>query len=178
MAKPNPFLRRSRAEAAHGDGGEIWFAEYRRALQTVDCTLLEFALREEDGWQLTDAILDVLTPELDCLFLCTPNNPTGLRRHARCLTRLPPAAGTPASRLFLMKRLSISFLTSRDLSPFYSIIRISGCSAHSPNSTPFPACVWAIWLTAMNGRWPACAKTNAVVDQRVCRSGRGNSAQG
>jgi threonine-phosphate decarboxylase len=54
------------------------FAEYRRALQTVDCTLLEFALREEDGWQLTDAILDVLTPELDCLFLCTPNNPTGL----------------------------------------------------------------------------------------------------
>ncbi|VTM87291.1 Threonine-phosphate decarboxylase [Raoultella ornithinolytica] len=38
-----------------------------------------------------------------------------------------------------MKRLLISFLTSRDLSPFYSIIRISGCSAHSPNSTPFPA---------------------------------------
>ena len=27
---------------------------------------------------MTDAILDVLTPELDCLFLCTPNNPTGL----------------------------------------------------------------------------------------------------
>lgn len=54
------------------------FAEYRRALQTVDCTILEFALREEDGWQLTDAILEALTPELDCLFLCTPNNPTGL----------------------------------------------------------------------------------------------------
>lgn len=54
------------------------FAEYRRALQTVDCTLREFALREEDGWQLTDAILAALTPELDCLFLCTPNNPTGL----------------------------------------------------------------------------------------------------
>ncbi len=35
-------------------------------------------LRERDGWQLTDAILDALTPALDCLFLCTPNNPTGL----------------------------------------------------------------------------------------------------
>jgi threonine-phosphate decarboxylase len=47
------------------------FAEYRRALQTVDCAVREFLLREEDGWQLTDAILDALTPDLDCLFLCT-----------------------------------------------------------------------------------------------------------
>ncbi|WP_131026546.1 aminotransferase class I/II-fold pyridoxal phosphate-dependent enzyme, partial [Klebsiella variicola] len=54
------------------------FAEYRRALQTVDCAVVEYALRECDGWQLTDAILDALTPALDCLFLCTPNNPTGL----------------------------------------------------------------------------------------------------
>mgnify|MGYP000308552269 CR=1 FL=1 len=54
------------------------FAEYRRALQTVDCEVVEYALRERDGWQLTDAILDALTPALDCLFLCTPNNPTGL----------------------------------------------------------------------------------------------------
>lgn len=54
------------------------FAEYRRALQRADCTIVEFALREEDGWQLTDTILAALTPDLDCLFLCTPNNPTGL----------------------------------------------------------------------------------------------------
>lgn len=54
------------------------FAEYRRALQWGECTIHEFALREEDGWQLTDTILDALTSELDCLFLCTPNNPTGL----------------------------------------------------------------------------------------------------
>ncbi|MFS9433586.1 threonine-phosphate decarboxylase CobD [Citrobacter sp. C348] len=54
------------------------FAEYRRALQWGECAIHEFALREEDGWQLTGEILDVLTPELDCLFLCTPNNPTGL----------------------------------------------------------------------------------------------------
>ncbi len=47
------------------------FAEYRRALQTVDCEVVEYALRERDGWQLTDAILDALTPALDCLFLCT-----------------------------------------------------------------------------------------------------------
>ena len=54
------------------------FAEYRRALLAIDCVPRSYALREEDGWQLTEAILEVLTPDLDCLFLCTPNNPTGL----------------------------------------------------------------------------------------------------
>ncbi|HBB6756643.1 threonine-phosphate decarboxylase [Citrobacter amalonaticus] len=54
------------------------FAEYRRALQWSECAIDTFMLREEDGWQLTGAILDALTAELDCLFLCTPNNPTGL----------------------------------------------------------------------------------------------------
>ncbi|MEX3018466.1 threonine-phosphate decarboxylase CobD [Kluyvera sp. STS39-E] len=54
------------------------FAEYRRALETLDCEIETFALREEDGWQLTERILPALTADLDCLFLCTPNNPTGL----------------------------------------------------------------------------------------------------
>lgn len=54
------------------------FAEYRRALQLSGCDIVDYALREEDGWQLTDAILDALTGGVDCLFLCTPNNPTGL----------------------------------------------------------------------------------------------------
>ena len=64
------------------------FAEYRRALQWGDCTIHEFALREGDGWQLTDAILDALTSELDCLFLCTPNNPTGLLPDNRLLREI------------------------------------------------------------------------------------------
>ncbi|MTH44894.1 threonine-phosphate decarboxylase CobD [Intestinirhabdus alba] len=54
------------------------FAEYRRALRWGECEIEAFPLREADGWQLTDAILPALTPALDCLFLCTPNNPTGL----------------------------------------------------------------------------------------------------
>lgn len=54
------------------------FAEYRRALSLAGCDITEFALREYEGWQLTDRLLDALTAHLDCLFLCTPNNPTGL----------------------------------------------------------------------------------------------------
>jgi len=54
------------------------FAEYRRALQLAGCDSVDYALCEEDGWQLTASILDALTGGIDCLFLCTPNNPTGL----------------------------------------------------------------------------------------------------
>ncbi|AHJ74758.1 threonine-phosphate decarboxylase CobD [Kosakonia sacchari] len=54
------------------------FAEYRRALALVECGIRDYQLRESDGWQLTDALLGALTVDLDCLFLCTPNNPTGL----------------------------------------------------------------------------------------------------
>ncbi|MGY5957883.1 threonine-phosphate decarboxylase CobD [Kosakonia sp. BK9b] len=54
------------------------FAEYRRALTLGGSRITEFALREEEGWQITARLLDALTPSLDCLFLCTPNNPTGL----------------------------------------------------------------------------------------------------
>lgn len=61
------------------------FAEYRRALQLSGCDIVDYALREEDGWQITGAILDALTGGVDCLFLCTPNNPTGLLPDASLL---------------------------------------------------------------------------------------------
>ncbi|WLI78293.1 threonine-phosphate decarboxylase CobD [Kosakonia sp. H02] len=54
------------------------FAEYRRALSRVGCEITQFALREEEGWQLTERLLAALSADIDCLFLCTPNNPTGL----------------------------------------------------------------------------------------------------
>ncbi|PWI32256.1 threonine-phosphate decarboxylase [Vibrio albus] len=57
---------------------EPGFAEYRRALLRTECTIADFILREEEGFQITERLLSALTPDLDCLFLCTPNNPTGL----------------------------------------------------------------------------------------------------
>ena len=64
------------------------FAEYRRALEQVGCQISHFSLREEEGWQLTERILPALTSELDCLFLCTPNNPTGLYPDAALLAAI------------------------------------------------------------------------------------------
>lgn len=54
------------------------FAEYRRALQKTGCEIVDYPLTQANGWQPDDGLLKALTPGLDCLFLCTPNNPTGL----------------------------------------------------------------------------------------------------
>jgi threonine-phosphate decarboxylase len=54
------------------------FAEYELALGTTGCSVLRFILKSEDGFIVTKDILDWISPGLDLLFLCNPNNPTGL----------------------------------------------------------------------------------------------------
>ncbi|MEM1483788.1 threonine-phosphate decarboxylase CobD [Oscillospiraceae bacterium PP1C4] len=53
------------------------FAEYERALKTVGCEITLHFLHEKDGFALTDTLLKKLSPALDLLVLCNPNNPTG-----------------------------------------------------------------------------------------------------
>lgn len=53
------------------------FSGYEEALWTVSCQIERFFLREEDNFTLTEALLPHIVPELDMLFLCSPNNPTG-----------------------------------------------------------------------------------------------------
>ncbi|MFC0228394.1 threonine-phosphate decarboxylase CobD [Serratia aquatilis] len=55
------------------------FAEYRRALQRVGCQIQDYPLDEACGFQPDERLLHVLVEQRpDCLFLATPNNPTGL----------------------------------------------------------------------------------------------------
>lgn len=54
------------------------FGEYTRALNEAGCSIAEHLLTEENGFALTDRILDELDGSVDICFLCTPNNPTGL----------------------------------------------------------------------------------------------------
>lgn len=54
------------------------FAEYEQALRSVDCQVEYFFLREEAGFCLQAEFLDAIHEELDIVFLCNPNNPTGI----------------------------------------------------------------------------------------------------
>ena len=53
------------------------FAEYVAALDTVGCTITRFMLDEANDFTVTEAFINAVTPEIDLVFLCQPNNPTG-----------------------------------------------------------------------------------------------------
>ena len=54
------------------------FAEYEQALLAAGCEVFYYPLSEENGFRLTEDFLQVLTGEIDMVFLCNPNNPTGV----------------------------------------------------------------------------------------------------
>lgn len=64
------------------------FAEYERALIAGGCEIIYHEMAEADGFMLMDDILEKITPQVDLLFLCNPNNPTGLLLRPKLLERL------------------------------------------------------------------------------------------
>lgn len=53
------------------------FSEYEQALRAAGDRVRRFALSPDNEFDLTDTFLEELTEEVDLVFLCTPNNPTG-----------------------------------------------------------------------------------------------------
>lgn len=53
------------------------FSEYERPVRLFGGQITEYALAENTGYLLDDGLLAALTPGVDILFLCNPNNPTG-----------------------------------------------------------------------------------------------------
>ena len=62
------------------------FAEYERTLAGAD--LRFHTLRAEEGFAVTERILDDVTPDLDAVYLCNPNNPTGRTIEPQLLRRV------------------------------------------------------------------------------------------
>ena len=54
------------------------FAEYEQALMSVDCQISRFYLREEDDFYVGEKYIQALEDKPDMIFLCNPNNPTGI----------------------------------------------------------------------------------------------------
>ncbi len=54
------------------------FSEYERALAGVGCGMEHYGMREENGFALDEGFLERIREGLDMVFVCNPNNPTGL----------------------------------------------------------------------------------------------------
>ena len=53
------------------------FSEYERALEQVSCQIIHHTLKEENGFVITNELVECIKSDIDMLFLCHPNNPTG-----------------------------------------------------------------------------------------------------
>lgn len=53
------------------------FSEYEEALRSVDCNVHIYNLKEENNFNINEEILDCINNNLDIIFICNPNNPTG-----------------------------------------------------------------------------------------------------
>jgi len=53
------------------------FHEYEQALHIVDCKILHHYLKEIDSFLLQEEFLKEIKADVDIIFLCNPNNPTG-----------------------------------------------------------------------------------------------------
>ena len=76
------------------------FAEYEQALHFVG-TRVEHYVLDSNTFCLDECFLDVLTQELDVVFLCNPNNPTGKTIPQSLLLRMVERCRKKQIRLFL-----------------------------------------------------------------------------
>ncbi|MDR0862785.1 MAG: threonine-phosphate decarboxylase CobD [Oscillospiraceae bacterium] len=63
------------------------FSEYEGSLNAVGCEVRRHALLERDGFRVTDAILGA-ADGADAVYVCNPNNPTGVLTPPELLLRL------------------------------------------------------------------------------------------
>ncbi|GFI62575.1 threonine-phosphate decarboxylase [Clostridiales bacterium] len=54
------------------------FAEYEKAADTIGCEKIFYTLTEEKGFAIDEDYLKLITRDTDMIFICQPNNPTGL----------------------------------------------------------------------------------------------------
>jgi len=64
------------------------FLEYEQALRSAGCEIHHYVLKAENGFRLREDFLQELVPGLDMVFLCNPNNPTGLTIPRELLDRI------------------------------------------------------------------------------------------
>jgi threonine-phosphate decarboxylase len=93
------------------------FSEYENALESSgeDCQIYFFELKEDDGFELNaEGLLLALTQGYDALYLCNPNNPTGILTDKKDLLRILARAEREGV-WFILDEAFIDFLPEQSL---------------------------------------------------------------
>ncbi len=77
------------------------FSEYAEALSMTDTRIDFYALSPRSGYELDLRICGRITPEIDALFLCNPNNPTGTVADPQLIDQVANACKNAGALLFV-----------------------------------------------------------------------------
>lgn len=64
------------------------FGEYEKAVEAVDCDTIRYFLPEQQDFSLEEGFLEEIKPDVQLVFVCNPNNPTGLVAKRPLMERL------------------------------------------------------------------------------------------
>ena len=96
------------------------FAEYERTLSGAEIRVHN--LRETDGFALTERILDEISPDLDAVYLCNPNNPTGRTAQPELLREIVRKCTENGVKL-VVDECFLDFLAARDALTAKTVLR-------------------------------------------------------
>lgn len=64
------------------------FADYERALKSFGTEVIYYPLKEENMFILDEGILEKINKDIDIIFICNPNNPTGVLTPKKLIERI------------------------------------------------------------------------------------------
>ena len=139
------------------------FAEYASALRSVDCAVTEYSLNPETEFALEETFLDAITPEVDLVLLCEPNNPTG-RTTDPALLRAVLDKCTATGALLAVDECFNEFLNDP------AAHTLESCLAGHPNLLIFKA--FTKWYAMAGVRLGYVLSSNPALLQRLQAAGQ------
>ena len=139
------------------------FTEYEAALETVGCAVERYALWPEEDFRLRPDILEKITPETDLLFLCEPNNPTGVTTSRPLLLCILERCRETGTRLVLDECFG-DFLDEPELHT------LKGALADFPNLLILKAFTKLYGMAGVRLGYALCADTERL--ERMRRAGQ------
>lgn len=64
------------------------FSEYEEATRAVNGEIVYYKLKEENNFTIQEDILNIIDSNLDLIFICNPNNPTGVVTYKELLEKI------------------------------------------------------------------------------------------
>lgn len=94
------------------------FSEYEQSLKSVNSEITYYYLKENNGFKVDEDILNYLTNDLSAVYICNPNNPTGLTVENDLLFKI--LSKCKSNNIFLI--MDECFNDFMENSTFYSLL--------------------------------------------------------